>query len=223
MFETPTNVTDKNSIPPQYMFERDSTQSGGFVITKFGNGEIAESVRDEVGFYHGYMPQLDAENKLIPSAIYIGEVHDDVTNSKFYLNAYPVVCAYEKLADGSRGTLLWAQPIVIDQNRYPNSVANAWDGKFKIDEANGTIMSSMIGAGYKNTDNTYSGVLMGNISGSEAVTNAGNKTDVGVYGFHHGAQSFGLNIDGTAFFGKSGRGRVLIDGNNGTISSASYA
>ena len=24
-----------------------------------------------------------------------------------------------------------------------------------------------------------------------------NKTDVGVYGFNHGAQSFGLNIDGT--------------------------
>jgi hypothetical protein len=97
---------------------------------------------------------------------------------------------------------------------------NHWDGKLKIDEENGTILSTMVSAGFKNTDNTYSGVLMGDIEAGS--TSNDNKDGVGVYGYHHGAQSFGLNIDGTAFFGKSGRGRIKIDGNSGTISSASY-
>jgi hypothetical protein len=40
---------------------------------------------------------------------------------------------------------------------------NHWDGKLSIDEDNGTILSTMVGAGFKNTDNTFSGVLMGDI------------------------------------------------------------
>ena len=31
-----------------------------------------------------------------------------------------------------------------------------------------------------------------------------------------------MTVDGKAFFGKAGRGRINIDGDNGTISSASY-
>ena len=183
------------------------------------------AILEEAHFYHTYMPKLDSkENKLIPANTYMGEVHDDDLGYIGYLNAYPVVFCYKKdktLEDGTieKGRLMWAQPIIITQNRYPNAMVNSWDGSFKIDDKNGTIMANMIGAGYKNTDNTYSGVLMGEVEGAAA----DNKSDVGIYGFHHGAQSFGLNIDGTAFFGKSGRGRILIDGNSGTIKSASYS
>lgn len=193
-----------------------------YKLTKNGDNYVAELVSEkgnealleEVSFYRNYMPKLDDTNKLIPSNIYIGEVYnDDLGQYDGYLNAYPVVHCYD-----SNNVLIWAQPLVILQNRYPNAMINAWDGNFKIDEENGTILSTMVGAGYKNTDNTYSGVLMGKVDGVAD----DNKSDVGVYGFHHGAQSFGLNIDGTAFFGKSGRGRILIDGNSSTISSASY-
>jgi hypothetical protein len=127
-------------------------------------------------------------------------------------------CAYVQCINASN-EVLWSQPILILQNRYPSPMLNAWDGKFKIDEENGTVMSTMISAGKKNTDNTFSGVLMGDV---EAAANLDNKTGLGIYGFNHGAQSFGLNVDGTAFFGKAGRGRILIDGNSGSISSASY-
>jgi hypothetical protein len=44
----------------------------------------------------------------------------------------------------------------------------------------------------------------------------------GVYGFHQGAMSFAFMEDGTAFIGKSGRGRILLDGNNSTISNDGY-
>jgi hypothetical protein len=90
-----------------------------------------------------------------------------------------------------------------------------------IDEKNGTIMSTMVGAGRKTVNNTFEGVLMGDIGTGADLDLVGNKSDLGIYGFHDGSQSFGFNIDGTGFIGKSGRGRILFDGNEGTISSAS--
>jgi hypothetical protein len=35
---------------------------------------------------------------------------------------------------------------------------------FKIDDKNGTILSTMMGAGRKNNDNSFTGVLMGDIA-----------------------------------------------------------
>jgi hypothetical protein len=85
----------------------------------------------------------------------------------------------------------------------------------------------MIGAGRKTENNTFEGVLMGDVQKAEGDQdnkefNYDNKTGLGIYGFNDGAQSFGFNVDGTAFIGKSGRGRILMDGNKGQISSASY-
>lgn len=45
---------------------------------------------------------------------------------------------------------------------------------------------------------------------------------IGLYGFNAGQKSFGLNINGRAFFGKSGKGQILIDGNSGTIQSQHF-
>ena len=183
-------------------------------VIEFTNAsDVEESLRERVNFYLACAPKLNEQNKLVPCNFYVGEQDGSP------LDVYPVVYCFEKLEDGKIGSLLWAQPILISQNRYASSVLNHWDGKFKIDEKNGTILSTMVGAGYKNEDNTFSGVLMGDVEINEEQTNT--KT-LGLYGYNHGAQSFGLSIDGTAFFGKSGRGRILIDGNNSTIQSQSY-
>ena len=115
--------------------------------------------------------------------------------------------------------IVWTQPILIIQNRYASAMLNGWSGDLTIDENNGIILSSMIGAGIKNADNSFSGVLMGDID--QAYN--GRKAGLGIYGFHEGEQSFGFNSDGTAFIGKSGRGRINFDGNNGTIKSGNYS
>ena len=117
--------------------------------------------------------------------------------------------------------IYWIQPIVIVQNRYPSAMLNSWDGSLTIDEKNGTILSTMVGAGRKTRHNTFEGVLMGDIGAGADMDLVGNKSDLGIYGFHDGAQSFGFNIDGTGFIGKAGRGRINFDGNSGTITSAS--
>lgn len=209
----------KHGYSPKYMF--DIAKDGKISIWDVSKDwsttiTVSNDLKNEIVFYAKYVPILsEGDNKLKPRNNYITGTYNEVTKAWTDLNVYPVVCCYDKV-----GTQIWAQPILISQNRYPNSMLNHWDGKLEIDEENGTILSTMVSAGFKNTDNTYSGVLMGDIEAGS--TSDDNKDGVGVFGYHHGAQSFGLNIDGTAFFGKSGRGRIKIDGNKGTISSASY-
>ena len=114
----------------------------------------------------------------------------------------------------------WSQPILILQSQYDFSMLNNWDGKLNIDEENGTVLATMLGAGRKNENNTFSGVFIGDIySGTDNMM--ANK-ETGVYGLHEGVLSYGLKDDGTAFFGKKDRGQILIDGNSSIICNASY-
>ena len=134
---------------------------------------------------------------------------------------YPVVIAEktETVNGTSITTVYWAQPILITQNKHSFTVINEWDGSLKIDDENGTILSTMVGAGRKNNENKFEGVLMGDVA-------TGSDDDAiitpGLYGFHNGEQSFAFKIDGTAFLGKSGNGRIIFNGDSGTISSGNY-
>lgn len=119
------------------------------------------------------------------------------------------------------GNDLFRQPIYMMQNRFSSPMLNAWDGELTIDEKNGTILASMVGAGKKESDNSFSGVLMGDVAAKTEDTAAGAGIQ-GVYGFNHGEQSFAFKNDGTAFIGKAGKGRIEFDGNHGEIASSSY-
>lgn len=172
------------------------------------NGDIMTADdwgRSEYAVLQSFMPKLNEQNCLIPCHIFLEN------NSRTMV--YPVVTC-----EDDDGVVIWAQPIYCMKNRYASAMINKWDGSLVIDEDNGTIMSTMVGAGRKNANNQFEGVLLGDV-GSASEDNA---TGVGLYGFHNGAQSFNFNIDGTAFIGKSGRGRIKFDGNKGTITSASY-
>ena len=103
-------------------------------------------VNDDILDRH-YMPVLNDANGLTPSSLYVEGI-----------DYVPVVVA------SRGGSLYWQQPIIITQNRYVSSLLNTWDGSCQIDEENGTILSTMLGAGRKNTDNSFDGVLMGNIA-----------------------------------------------------------
>ena len=118
----------------------------------------------------------------------------------------------------------WIQPIFMRRNVYSSQMLNSWNGDLTIDENNGTILATMLGAGFKDSANRFNGVLMGDVSdqnhrGTAADAHAGT----GLFGYHEGAQSFGFKIDGKAFIGKSGKGRIEFDGNSGKIQSMSYA
>lgn len=151
-----------------------------------------------------YYPALNEEGKLTPPDMYFA-------TDKPY--------AVEALVPGVGK--VWTQPILIIQNRYASPMLNAWDGSLTIDKENGTIMSTMVGAGKKDANNTFSGVLMGDIAAG-AGFNEKNHSGLGLYGFLQGEQSFGFNVNGTAFIGRAGRGRINFDGEKGTIESGVY-
>ena len=174
---------------------------------------LGEDKKKQKEFYLSYMPRI-IDNTLVPAPMYLDN-----------LDCYAVVEAY------SGSTIYWQQPILIMQNRYSSTLLNDWDGSFQIDEENGTILATMIGAGRKSNNNTFEGVLMGDIGvgtggqiGFEKQNNIGlgNQTGLGIYGFNDGAQSFGFNIDGTAFLGKAGSGRIIFNGDSGILASANW-
>lgn len=173
-----------------------------------GNTEESEKTYKEL---IAYMPKLNADNTLMPAPMYCA-LYDEEDKETFVV---PVaVCKIN-------GNVVWTQPITITQNNYASSTLNEWNGEFEINEANGTILSTMVGAGRKNVDNQFEGVLMGDIERG-ANFDTDNAFGLGLYGFHNGAQSFYFGVDGKAFLGKAGRGRINFDGESGTISSASY-
>lgn len=151
-----------------------------------------------------YYPSLDGETgKLTPKEMFLSD-------------GKPL--AVEAIVDGE---VVWTQPILIIKNKYASAMLNAWDGEMCIDQENGTIMSTMVGAGIKDVNNTFTGVLMGDVAAGAGFDERNHK-GIGIYGFHQGAQSFGFNVDGTAFIGKAGRGRICMNGNKGTIESGAY-
>lgn len=151
-----------------------------------------------------YYPSLDGETgKLTPKTMFLSDGKE---------------LSVEAFIDNK---IVWTQPILIIKNKYSSAMLNAWDGEMCIDQENGTIMSTMVGAGKKDVNNTFTGVLMGDIVAGAGFDERNHK-GIGIYGFHQGDQSFGFNVDGTAFIGKAGRGRICMDGNKGTIQSGSY-
>ena len=95
-------------------------------------------------------------------------------------------------------------------NTFGNEAINGWDGtKLEIDKEKGKyIFAPQIGAGEKDSQNKFTGVVMGKDSSQEKI---------GLYGYAEGINTFGLKADGTAYFGAESTGRITIDGKNAVI------
>lgn len=77
-------------------------------------------------------------------------------------------------------------------------------------------MSAIMGAGKKESDNTFTGLLLGDLPKVE------NENKTGLLGYEHGEQSYGIFDDGTMFLGKSSRAQIKFDGSTGTIQNNDY-
>lgn len=118
------------------------------------------------------------------------------------------------------GNVVWSQPILVIQNKYPSAMVNKWDGQLNIDSDNNFIGVAQVAAGKKENNNTFTGVLMGSFGDGKADSSLSKNT--GVYGYYQGKQVYALKDDGTATFGKSGNGQIEIKGDSGKIKSAGY-
>lgn len=113
-------------------------------------------------------------------------------------------------------TLEWTQPILVLVDPYGNSFLNSWNGDLVVDKTNNRIMASVLGAGKKENDNTFTGLLLGNLPEVENV----GKT--GLLGYEHGEQSYGIFDDGSAFLGKSSVAQIRFDGSTGVLGNSGY-
>lgn len=114
-------------------------------------------------------------------------------------------------------------PIHLMLNRYGLSTLNDWDGNsVSIDENGQYILSPQVGAGKKNSDNGFTGVLMGEIKNSQT-----GESQVGLFAYNDGAQTFKMDAEtGGLVIGKELNGQIIINPgdseNSAVIMSGGY-
>lgn len=148
---------------------------------------------------------------LVPISVFIPEA-----------KPYGVQFVYTPDNNVNNEVVLWTQPILVYENRYPSRTLNKWNGKDIVtDQDAGTITASGFSAGKKERDNSFTGVVIGDWSRSIVDTAISKNT--GIYGFYRGAMSYAFKDDGTGFIGKDGSGRIYFDGDKAQIFSSRWA
>lgn len=214
----PTSVVyDMSSSNPAYykntfqIFNKYNNSLQGlswyYVIEEIGTGALAPNTTNKASSsqYYPTLSTLETGGVVLKPP------------TMFFNNGTGLGKGYTIIAKQS-GNTIWSQPVLIMQNRFGSAMLNSWDGSLTIDEENGTIMTAMVGAGVKNPDNSFSGVLMGDVEAKASAAKG-----IGLFGYDQGEATFGFNVDGTAFLGVSGRGRINFNGDSGTITSGNYS
>ena len=103
--------------------------------------------------------------------------------------------------------------IFVYLNPYGNEAINSWDGtSINVDNEKHIILAPQIGAGTKNDQNQFSGVVMGKDS---------VQSKNGLYGYQNGVNTFALKEDGVATFGS--KQQITIDGDKAQITGKNGA
>lgn len=101
-------------------------------------------------------------------------------------------------------------PIHCLLNQYGLSALNDWDGNsIELNEDEGMLLSPQVGAGKKNADNTFTGIVMGTVD-DPADSDGNHKT--GLLGYASGQRSIFLDAEtGKAEFGIEGKSKIVLD------------
>jgi len=102
--------------------------------------------------------------------------------------------------------IIHIKPILLSYNRYELSNINGWDGhKLYTGDNDEFLLAPQVGAGKKNENNQFTGMVMG-------IRKQSDTTDVGLFGYSNGAQSLFLDaMTGKSTFGVSGKSQIVID------------
>lgn len=98
-------------------------------------------------------------------------------------------------------------PVHLYVDRYGNPNLNGWDGNsVVIDDKGGVILAPQIGAGHKESDNSFTGVVMGDVKESYG------QLETGFFGYYQGERTIFLDAEtGKSEFGKAGSSQIIID------------
>ena len=166
------------------------TAKGGLV-----NGEVKPciSLLEEKDLDEGFtvLETIPEKNSsmvyVLPNDIFNGSATNNRIEATLYNNNKLIATVYA--------------PINMTLNTFGLTSLNAWDGNtVTIDEEGGYIMAPQIGAGEKDANNRFTGVLMGK---TETYTGGGDlEEEIGLFGYANGLQSIFLDSKtGNATFG----------------------
>ena len=109
-------------------------------------------------------------------------------------------------------------PIYMILNRYSNRALNGWDGSsLQLDKNGyGEVLTPQIGAGAKDGNNAFTGMLMGQLTLNSTVSSntadIGKDGQIGIMGYDSGVRTLFLDAKtGKAEFGKNNQGKIIID------------
>jgi hypothetical protein len=124
---------------------------------------------------------------ILPNDVYDGEYGNNLVHCKVYTSA-----------DAANPVVELYIPIYMSLNTYGLKSLNDWDGThLEINEDENYILAPQIGAGEKNKNNQFTGVVMGT-----SKTYDSDESQIGLMGFSEGKQSIFLDAkDGSATFG----------------------
>ena len=113
-------------------------------------------------------------------------------------------------------------PIHMYFNRFGQEALNGWNGNsIQLDEKGGHIYSPQVGAGIKDSNNRFTGVLIGKVQ-----EHSNSQELVGLLGYSEGVRSIFLDSKtGKAEFGAAGGGQIVLDPRDKTakIYSSDYS
>lgn len=203
----------------------DSDEFSGFCTTLTYYGTLLENNTDSKVLYQNYLNNIEtisqnyinADGSLNPGVIAKYDSTQD-KQTKLELDGR-IEALTQQLTVLSAITMTHLKPIVFVTNRYGYSYLNEWDGnKIYVNEAGDYILSPLVGAGKKEQDNSYTGLLMGSVK-------EGLDTKVGLIGLSKGERSIFLDAEtGLAEFGVSGKGQIILDPrqNKAELKSGNY-
>lgn len=214
-------VYDSNGKNPNY------NRSDPFEIELFNSNNELDS--SENLKYNWYIRGTIYQGKWIEANyLKIREDKDLAPNKK---NIYPIdICNGECLSaavvcevtkDGVAVARIHI-PVHFMLNRFGLANLNDWDGNsVEIKEKGGYILAPQVGAGVKDNNNSFTGVLMG-----EVKEGGKSSADIGLLGYHQGERTIFLDAKtGKAEFGKADAARIILDptSNKAQLYSGNYS
>lgn len=174
-----TNIYEDNpdSSAIQLTYEKNSTDGRKILLPRIqedGTDELLNSIY------------------ILPSDVYDGAYCNNLVHGKIYTNKQ----AYNN-GRGNPEAEVYI-PIYMSLNTFGLASLNAWDGNHvEINEDENYILAPQIGAGAKDNENKFTGIVMGT-----AQTYDQKDPSIGLLGYSHGKQSIWLDAEtGNAIFG----------------------
>lgn len=139
------------------------------------------------------VPAENNVNKIyiLPNDVYTGEYTNNLVHAAIYTNR-------QIYQNGGNTICDVYVPIYMSLNVYGLKSLNAWDGNHvEINEDENYVLAPQIGAGKKDTNNKFTGILMGT-----SQTYDQKEEQIGLLGYSEGKQSIWLDAEtGKAIFG----------------------